>query len=54
MLGPASDRLAVEFAVEAKCYGSANSVGVKEMSRLISRLRHREFGVFEEAVSHKK
>ncbi|MCP1762460.1 O-acetyl-ADP-ribose deacetylase (regulator of RNase III) [Bradyrhizobium japonicum] len=31
--------------LEAKCYGSGNSVGVREMSRLISRLRHRQFGV---------
>ena len=30
---------------EAKCYGIGNSVGVREMSRLISRLRHRQFGI---------
>ena len=41
--GPAS--ILVEFALEAKCYGSSNSVGVKEMARLISRLRHRQFGI---------
>lgn len=35
----------VDFAVEAKCYGPGNSVGAKEMSRLISRLRHRQFGI---------
>ena len=35
----------VDFALEAKCYGQGNSVGVREMSRLISRLRHRQFGV---------
>lgn len=35
----------LEFALEAKCYSPGNSVGVKEMSRLISRLRHRQFGV---------
>ncbi len=34
------------FAVEAKCYDFNNSVGVKETSRLISRIRHRQFGVF--------
>ena len=34
------------FAVEAKCYDLNNSVGVKETSRLISRIRHRQFGVF--------
>lgn len=45
-LGPTVDQLQVEFALEAKCYSLNNSVGVKEVSRLISRLRHRQFGVF--------
>ena len=45
LLGPRHDPVAVEFALEAKCYGSGNSVGVKETSRLISRLRYRQFGV---------
>ena len=31
--------------MEAKCYSIESSVGVKELSRLISRLRHRQFGV---------
>ncbi len=35
----------IDFAVEAKCYGLKNSVGVKEISRLISRLRYRQFGL---------
>lgn len=35
----------VDFALEAKCYEPGNSVGVKETSRLISRLRHRQFGI---------
>ena len=35
----------VEFAVEAKCYARHNGVGVKAISRLISRLRHRQFGI---------
>lgn len=36
----------VEFALEAKCYAPAGrGVGVKELSRLISRLRHRQFGI---------
>ncbi|RYD85963.1 MAG: restriction endonuclease [Verrucomicrobiaceae bacterium] len=34
-----------DFALEAKCYAMENSVGVREVSRLISRLRHRQFGV---------
>ena len=31
--------------MEAKCYGENHSVGVREMSRLISRIRYRQFGV---------
>ncbi|MFI6325536.1 restriction endonuclease [Nonomuraea sp. NPDC050556] len=46
LLGPAGDRVAVEFALEAKCYAATTSVGVKEVTRLISRIRHRQFGVF--------
>jgi hypothetical protein len=42
-LGDAS--IQVDFALEAKCYRAENAVGVREMSRLISRLRHRQFGV---------
>jgi Restriction endonuclease AspBHI N-terminal/Restriction endonuclease len=45
LIGPAVDPVAVEFALEAKCYGLDNGVGVRETSRLISRLRHRQFGV---------
>jgi len=45
LLGPHSDPVAAEFALEAKCYAPTNSVGVRETSRLISRLRHRQFGV---------
>ena len=45
LLGPHSDPVAVEFALEAKCYAPGNGVGVRETSRLISRLRHRQFGV---------
>ncbi|WP_208026059.1 restriction endonuclease [Amycolatopsis acidicola] len=44
-LGPVADRISIDFALEAKCYGVDNSVGVREGSRLISRLRHRHFGV---------
>lgn len=51
LLGLSDDPVYAEFSLEAKCYrpgiagGSPNSVGVKEVSRLISRIRHREFGV---------
>jgi hypothetical protein len=41
--GPSS--ISVDFAIEAKCYAPENSVGVRELSRLISRLRHRQFGM---------
>ncbi len=44
-IGPMGSRVEVEFAMEAKCYSPDNSVGVQQTSRLISRLRHRQFGV---------
>jgi len=44
-IGSGSSAVLVDFALEAKCYDAENSVGVKELSRLISRLRHRQFGV---------
>jgi hypothetical protein len=31
--------------MEAKCYGFNSGVGVRAISRLISRLRHRQFGI---------
>jgi hypothetical protein len=45
-IGPSSDSLGLSFALEAKLYSPGNTVGVKEVSRLISRIKHREFGVF--------
>jgi hypothetical protein len=44
-VGSSHNPLLVEFALEAKCYSADNSIGVKPMSRLISRLRYRQFGV---------
>ena len=50
-LGFDDDPVYAEFSLEAKCYRppldgqSPNTVGVKEVSRLISRIRHRQFGV---------
>ena len=41
--GPAA--ILVDFALEAKCYALESAVGVREISRLISRLRHRQFGI---------
>lgn len=37
--------LRIDCAMEAKCYADNHSVGVREMSRLISRIRYRQFGV---------
>lgn len=51
LLGLNDDPVYAEFSLEAKCYRpgingmTANRVGVKEVSRLISRIRHRHFGV---------
>ena len=51
LMGLDDDPVYAEFSLEAKCYRPpikgqrANRVGVKEVSRLISRIRHREFGV---------
>ena len=44
-MGPLADRISLDFALEAKCYAPENGVGVKELARLISRLRHRQFGI---------
>jgi len=44
-IGHGAGSIDVEFAMEAKCYGLQHGVGVKEVSRLISRLRYRQFGV---------
>jgi len=51
LLGLADDPVYAEFSLEAKCYqpgldsSPINTVGVREVSRLISRIRHRQFGV---------
>jgi hypothetical protein len=44
-IGSGPSGILVDFALEAKCYTPPQAVGVKDMSRLISRLRHRQFGV---------
>lgn len=44
-IGTGQGSIDVEFALEAKCYNANSGVGVKELSRLLSRLRHRQFGV---------
>jgi len=44
-VGPEADLLKLDFNLEAKCYAPDSAVGVKETSRLISRLRRHHFGV---------
>jgi len=50
-LGLNEDPIFAEFAIEAKLYNPGifnkkrNTVGVKEVSRLISRIRNRQFGI---------
>ncbi|TXC92639.1 restriction endonuclease [Metabacillus litoralis] len=44
-IGLESSSILVDFALEAKRYALGSGVGVKETSRLISRLRHRQFGI---------
>jgi len=47
ILGHSGDSIKLTLAIEAKCWKPDGSgVGFKETSRLISRLRHREFGIF--------
>lgn len=43
--GKVNHPLKIDCALEAKCYGEDNGVGVRQMSRLISRIRYRQFGV---------
>ena len=43
--GKANYPLRIDCALEAKCYAENVSVGVRQMSRLISRIRYRQFGV---------
>lgn len=45
-IGFEENGLLVDYALEAKCKGLGNGSGVKEISRLVSRLRYRQFGIF--------
>ena len=45
MIGMEESNTMVDYALEAKCYSMNSAVGVKETSRLISRLKHRQFGL---------
>ena len=42
---PVNQTLRMPCAMEAKCYSQKHGVGVHDMSRLISRIRMRQFGV---------
>jgi hypothetical protein len=44
-IGQPQNCVTVDFAMEAKCYKLTSGLGVEVISRLISRLRHRQFGV---------
>ncbi|MGH8953443.1 MAG: restriction endonuclease [Microbacterium sp.] len=44
-LGAGASGIELDFAMEAKCYAPGNGVGVRDISRLLSRLRHRQFGI---------
>ena len=51
VLGMGTDPVYVDFSLEAKCYrpplngNRGGNVGVKDVARLISRIRNRQFGV---------
>jgi hypothetical protein len=45
-IGGAQKGVDVDFAIEAKCYAQDSGLGVDATTRLISRLRYRQFGVF--------
>lgn len=44
-IGQSQNCVTVDFAMEAKCYKPSSGLGVEVISRLISRLRHRQFGM---------
>lgn len=44
-IGKDAGGIDVDFALEAKCYALGSGVGIKASSRLISRLKHRQFGI---------
>lgn len=45
-IGIGKDPIVLDFAMEAKCYAMEKSVGTRDVARLISRIRHRQFGIF--------
>ncbi len=45
-IGIQNSKITIDCAMEAKCYSPSNGCHVKQTNRLISRIRHRQFGVF--------
>jgi hypothetical protein len=45
-VGPDRDAVELDFALEAKRYSPTTGAGVHDVARLVSRIRHRMFGVF--------
>ena len=45
LIGSAIGGISLECSLEAKLYGPNNGVGVRYMSRLISRIKNRQFGI---------
>lgn len=45
-IGHGHGSIKIECALEAKCYNEGNGITVDKMSRLISRIRYRQFGIF--------
>lgn len=45
-IGLEDNLIEVDFALEAKCYSLTHGAGIRDTSRLISRLKYRQFGIF--------
>ena len=45
-MGHGDHAIPLHVSVEAKLWNESSAVGVKPMMRLVSRLKHRDFGVF--------
>ena len=43
--GKCNNNLIIDCSLEAKCFSKNHGVGVKPMSRLISRIKYRQFGI---------
>ena len=44
-IGTGDDKLYIDCALEAKCFARDHGVGVRATSRLLSRIKHRQFGI---------